>query len=173
VLVNDNGSITLSRHEIMAIQRVVSGEDLQEITLPSIPVQMVPPNRRRRIGRMIARVAVGLLVVAFGIGLLNSWGEERSSDKIIMARTLDALRVSGHKLPENEMRALVGGTGTAEGIPTYAPPPPGRESDRIAIDSLLVALYMNAAQWDIFAFGIATAVIGAGAGLIVLQPLRS
>jgi hypothetical protein len=51
---NDDGSVTLSKQEIMALRRALSEQDLQEVTIPSVPVHIVTPNRRRRIISSVA-----------------------------------------------------------------------------------------------------------------------
>jgi hypothetical protein len=46
--VHDDGSVTVTKQEIMAMRQALLDEDVQEIRVPSLPVHVVTPNRRRR-----------------------------------------------------------------------------------------------------------------------------
>jgi hypothetical protein len=167
---NDDGSVTFSKQEIMALRQAISGHDLQELTIPSVPVHVVTLNRRRRI---IARLAVGMILIAIGLFSAETLGNDSvqaKDSKYAIARIVDAIRVSHQNVPPGEMDFITG----FNDVPKYPLPPRGQEANRLALDSILVNTYTNGAnEYPIFALTISLGIVGTGIGLILVQPFRS
>jgi hypothetical protein len=167
---NDDGSVTFSKQEIMALRRAVSEQDLQEVTIPSVPVHIVTPNRRRRV---ILRWIIGGLLIACGLGFALHSGNDSiqaKQAKYTIARMVDAIRVSHQDVPPGEMEFITG----SNDVPKYPLPPRGQAANRLALDGILVNAYTSGAnELDIFELTIGLGIVGTGIGLILLQPLRS
>jgi hypothetical protein len=167
---NKDGSVTFSKQELMALRRAMSEQDLQEITIPSLPVHIVAPNRRRR---MIARCVVGGLLILIGLGLAfksPNDSVQTKQTKYAIARVLDAIRVSHQYVPPDEMDFIT----SFSNVSKYPLPPHGQEASRLALDSILVNMYTNGInEYPIFTLTISLGIVGTGIGLILLEPFRS
>ena len=170
---NNDGSVTFSSQEIMALRQAISQKDLEEITIPSIPVHVVRPNRRQRV---IARCVLGVFLIAVGLFFvfnLSNDSIQAKQTKYSTARVLDAIRVSRQYVPPDEMNFTIG-TSELSGIPKYPLPPHGQEASRLALDSILLNAYTSGPnQYDLFVLTIGYGIVGTGIGLILLQPFRS
>jgi hypothetical protein len=129
--------------------RIVPGKD---------GVVTVKIEKDRRWGLTIASLIFGAIMIIFGFALAQKTFDQRPATYAV-AHAIDAAKNADLPLSAAELHYL----NSWQNVPTYPPPPKGKESDRIAADAALAAIDATGVQDNTalaIGFGFAIAIAG-------------